>query len=65
MLTYEQIEAKLGNDWDGLDSVSLVQFVQEEFLSWLEYNAPEFVWQNFKDNKDIRKETESWCIRLL
>lgn len=55
MLTEEEIEAKLENDWEGLDSLSLVQFVQDEFLRWLEYNAPEYVWQNAKDNKDIRK----------
>jgi len=28
-LTYEEIDAKLENDWDGLDQISLAQFVQE------------------------------------
>lgn len=59
MLTDEEIEARLENDWDGLDHPSLVQFVQAEFLGWLEYNAPEYVWQNFKDNRDVRKGTGS------
>ena len=56
MLTDKEIEAKLENDWDGLDQPSLVSFVQDEFLEWLEYNAPEYVWQRFKDNVDVRKE---------
>lgn len=25
------------------------------FLDWLEYNAPEYVWQTFKDGKDCRQ----------
>jgi len=28
-LTYEEIDAKLENEWDGLDQISLAQFVQE------------------------------------
>ncbi len=27
---------------------------REEALKWLEYNAPEFVWQRFKDGVDVR-----------
>jgi len=28
-LTYEEIDAKLEDEWDGLDRISLAQFVQE------------------------------------
>jgi len=41
VLTDKEIEAKLENDWDGLDQPSLVSFIQDEFLEWLEYNAPD------------------------
>jgi len=28
----------------------------KNYLEWLEYNAPEYVWQRFKDKKDVRRE---------
>ncbi len=34
--TDEEIERKLDNEWDGLDSVSLVQFVTDDLLTKLE-----------------------------
>ena len=30
LLTEKEIEQKLNNEWDGLDSVSLIQYAQEE-----------------------------------
>jgi len=36
-----------------------IQRQDKNFLEWLEYNAPEYVWQNFKDNKDVRSEVDN------
>ena len=34
-LTDEEIDEKLENDWDGLDSVSLIRFVRDDFKKQL------------------------------
>ena len=30
--------------------------IRKTFLEWLEYNAPEAVWQKYKDGKDVRNK---------
>jgi len=32
---------------------------RQDVLDWLEYNAPEYVWQRFKDGKDIRVSSQN------